>query len=73
MQGGAGDDVYYADDAADLVIESPGEGTDEVRSAASFSLYANIESITLIAATGNSFGIGNALGNVITGDEGETC
>ncbi|MFC7690556.1 calcium-binding protein [Paeniroseomonas aquatica] len=71
MAGGAGSDVYYADDAADVIYENPGEGIDEVRASASVYLYAGIENLTLIAATGNSFGVGNALDNVLTGNEGE--
>ena len=70
LQGGAGDDVYLTDDAADSVVENPGEGIDEVRSSASFTLAANVENLTLIAATGNSTGTGNLSVTTATGTTG---
>jgi hypothetical protein len=45
--GGAGDDVYYVDDAGDGVTENAGEGNDVVFSTANFKLSANVETLVL--------------------------
>ncbi|MBU2167105.1 MAG: M10 family metallopeptidase C-terminal domain-containing protein, partial [Alphaproteobacteria bacterium] len=69
MYGGTGNDTFYVDGQQDLVFENAGEGTDTIVSAGDFYLYDNIEALTLTGA-GNSFGVGNALNNVITGNIG---
>ena len=68
--GGLGNDIYYVDRQADLIFENPGEGTDTVESTASFYLNQNIENLTLAAGAGGIFGVGNALDNVLSGNEG---
>ena len=71
MIGGTGNDVFYVNDALDIVTELAGEGTDEVRtSLGSYSIasLANVENLT-----GTSSGqtlTGNAGVNVITGGTG---
>ncbi|MDZ4062731.1 MAG: hypothetical protein U1C75_16310, partial [Brevundimonas sp.] len=70
LYGGTGDDIYYVDTQADLVFENAGEGYDTVVSSSGFYLYDNIEALTL-TGTGNIFGVGNALDNVLTGNSGE--
>ncbi|MFN4092774.1 MAG: M10 family metallopeptidase C-terminal domain-containing protein, partial [Brevundimonas sp.] len=70
MGGGTGDDTFYASSAADLIFEGVGEGTDTVIASAGFYLYANIENLTLAAGSGDFFGVGNDLANVITGNAG---
>ncbi len=78
MTGGAGDDTYYADDAADVVVESSGQGLDRVIASISHVLAANVEQLTLagsaaINATGNTLAntlIGNAASNVLDGGAG---
>jgi Ca2+-binding RTX toxin-like protein len=48
MAGGAGNDVYVVDDAGDVVVEVPGEGTDTVRSPVTFVLGDQLENLELI-------------------------
>ncbi|ABC89539.1 rhizobiocin/RTX toxin and hemolysin-type calcium binding protein [Rhizobium etli CFN 42] len=70
MSGGAGDDVYIADNGNDAVIENANEGTDTVRTTVwSYTLGANVENLTYIG-TGTFAGGGNAADNVITGGTG---
>jgi Ca2+-binding RTX toxin-like protein len=72
MRGGSGNDIYYVDDGADLIEESAGEGTDEVRTAlASYSLAAlpNVENLTGTSAAGQIL-TGNGLSNVIRSGSG---
>ncbi|HEX4738402.1 MAG TPA: hypothetical protein VH331_12660, partial [Allosphingosinicella sp.] len=65
MTGGLGNDIYYVDDAGDVVTENPGEGTDEVRTTlSSYTLPANVENLTGIG-TGFQTLRGNAADNVI--------
>ena len=78
MTGGAGDDVYVVDHEDDRTIERAGGGSDAVRSAASHSLAAHVEHLTLagrlaIDGTGNAAAnrsTGNGAANVLTGAGG---
>lgn len=71
MRGGNGDDIYYVDNARDVVYEAPGSGIDWVINSISFSLNsaarANIENLNMQGSA--FFGIGNALGNIIDGND----
>ncbi|TAL26769.1 MAG: type I secretion C-terminal target domain-containing protein [Alphaproteobacteria bacterium] len=71
MTGSTGNDTYAVDSASDLVIENLNEGTDTIRSTASFDLSlngANIENLTLMIFSAAVFGIGNDLNNNLTGN-----
>ena len=70
VYGGLDDDTYIVDDPDIMLVENAAEGTDLVKSVSSFSLGDNFENLTLIGA-GNHRGIGNALGNTITGNIGD--
>ena len=63
MFGGAGNDVYFVDNAGDQVVENPGEGFDAVFSTAHFRLAANVEALVL-QGSADLQGYGNSDANV---------
>ena len=67
MAGGAGDDTYTVDSASDVVTETAGGGNDQVRSYLSWTLAAEVESLTLLGNDAVN-GTGNALANTLTGN-----
>jgi trimeric autotransporter adhesin len=73
MAGGKGADTYVVDDAGDVVTEglagTPG-GKDLVQSSIDFELGANVERLTLTGGVLDIDGKGNALANLITGNDG---
>ena len=72
LNGGKGDDTYIlVDDANDLIIELPNEGTDTIVSRFFYSLASleNVENLTL-SGTDNIPGVGNSLNNIINGNDG---
>jgi len=70
MTGGTGDDIYYVDSTGDSVTESPGQGTDEVRtSTASYTLAADLENLTGLGNVNQTL-TGNGGNNIITGGGG---
>jgi Ca2+-binding RTX toxin-like protein len=70
MEGGRGNDIYYVDEARDVVDEVAGEsdGIDRVRSSISYTLPARVEHLTLLEGAGAINGTGNGLDNEITGN-----
>jgi Ca2+-binding RTX toxin-like protein len=66
MTGGRGNDTYIVDDAGDVVIEHPNEGTDKIIASVDTTLGANVEHLTLTGAAVT--GTGNDLANSITGN-----
>ena len=69
MSGGYGNDIYYVDNAGDVVIEIAGRGTDTVYASASYTLGANVENMVLTGTTAIN-GAGNTLNNTLTGNSG---
>ncbi|HEX7985844.1 MAG TPA: calcium-binding protein, partial [Duganella sp.] len=72
LQGGAGNDVYILGNAAVVVVEQAGAGTDEVRTALatlSIATYDNVENLTYTGTTAFN-GTGNAGNNTISGGIG---
>ncbi|MBP2310693.1 tandem-95 repeat protein [Azospirillum melinis] len=71
LVGGAGNDTYIIDDAADLVVEAAGGGTDEVRTSLSaFTLAANVEVLTY-TGSGSFSGTGSAGNDTLRGGAGD--
>src|SRR4029077_15865157 len=58
LKGLGGDDLYYVNNTADVVIEAPNEGFDSVITSLSYTLPANVEALYLtgtgLTGTGNS-------------------
>ena len=82
MAGGAGNDIYVVDNAADVVTEAASAGTDTVQSSITWTLAANIENLTLtgtapVNGNGNTLAnqlTGNSANNTLTGGEGnDSC
>jgi Ca2+-binding RTX toxin-like protein len=70
LVGGAGNDTYFVRNAADVVTETAGGGTDTVFAAINtYTIGANVENLTFIGA-GAFTGTGNTSANVITGGAG---
>jgi Ca2+-binding RTX toxin-like protein len=65
--GGAGNDIYYTDQSDDAVLELADEGLDLVNSAATYTLSAGVENLTLTGTTMIN-GMGNAGANKLTGN-----
>ena len=66
MEGGAGNDRYIVDAAADVGVEAAGGGTDTVEAAVNYVLADNFEILVL---TGSALtGTGNAASNAIEGN-----
>lgn len=79
MSGGLGNDTFFVDSLNDEVVELAGEGSDTVRSAVSYVLGANLETLFLegaasIDGTGNTLAntiVGNGGSNVLSGEAGD--
>ncbi|MFM7087697.1 MAG: calcium-binding protein [Cyanobium sp.] len=67
MVGGLGNDTYVVDNTGDWVEEEASTGADTVQSSVTYALGANVENLTLIGPRVIN-GIGNALGNILTGN-----
>ncbi|MFT7467600.1 MAG: Ca2+-binding RTX toxin-like protein, partial [Candidatus Pseudothioglobus sp.] len=70
MLGGSGNDIYIVDNVGDVVVEGVNAGVDRVHTLlSSYTLGANLENLSY-AGTGNFFGIGNGLNNLVVGGAG---
>lgn len=69
MLGGTGDDTYVVDNASDAITENAAEGIDSVQSSVTYTLAANIEAL-MLTTTGAINGTGNALNNLLKGNDG---
>ncbi len=72
MAGGADNDTYYVDNAADSVIEAAGGGTDTVYASVSYALQDG-QAIEYLRANAGATGLmltGNSLGNTVVGGTG---
>ncbi|SFB15712.1 Ca2+-binding protein, RTX toxin-related [Rhizobium sp. NFR07] len=69
MRGALGNDTYIVDHTGDMVIELAGQGIDTVRSSLTYTLGDNVENLVL-TGSGQRDATGNALGNVIIGNDG---
>lgn len=70
MQGGKGNDTYVVDHEDDEVVENANEGTDTVKASVTYTLSDNVENL-ILTGSGDIGGTGNALKNVITGNDGD--
>lgn len=71
LYGHSGNDTFYVDSIGDLTFEGAGGGTDTVITTVGYYLWPEVENLTLAAGAGSIFGVGNALANVLTGNEGD--
>jgi Ca2+-binding RTX toxin-like protein len=77
LVGGLGDDVYYVDNVGDVVTEvvttvgeaSTVQGNDTINSSVSYTIAANVETLTL-TGTDNINATGDAAANVLNGNAG---
>ncbi|RVU14753.1 DUF11 domain-containing protein [Methylobacterium oryzihabitans] len=69
LVGGLGNDTYVVDNAADVVVERAGGGTDRVLTNVSYTLGDNVENLGMGTSLGLS-GTGNALANLLVGNKG---
>jgi Ca2+-binding RTX toxin-like protein len=68
MTGGVGNDTYLVDAAGDVIVELGGDMSDLVVADRTFTLSAQLENLTLTAAAGGAFGVGNGGDNFIIGN-----
>src|SRR4029079_15620350 len=62
-------DVYFVDNAGDLVIENVSEGIDTANASIHYVLTANVENLVMLGGA-DLQGYGNDLANVLTGNAG---
>jgi Ca2+-binding RTX toxin-like protein len=74
MSGRGGNDIYVVDNAGDTVVESAGQGADEVRASVSFTLTAGADVEALRTTDDDGVAAinltGNASGNLVRGNNG---
>jgi ELWxxDGT repeat protein len=72
MVGGTGNDTYTVDNAADVVTEAAGEGTDTINASVSYTLAAGseVERLAATVTTAVTF-TGNEFANNLVGNNGD--
>ena len=70
MIGGGGADIYWVDNAGDMVMEYDHGGRDVVYSSVSYTLSAHVEKLVLALRAGDINGTGNELDNILIGNLG---
>jgi serralysin len=68
LSGGTGSDLYWVNEAGDVIIEKFNEGNDSVFSTVTFTLSENVESLSLLGTAATN-GTGNLLDNTLLGNE----
>lgn len=69
LTGGLGNDIYVVDQSDDLIVERANEGSDTVRSYIDWTLGNSLENLELLG-TDDINGTGNAVDNIIEGNDG---
>lgn len=67
MIGGLGNDMFYVENAKDVITEKLNEGTDTISSTVTYTLPLNVENL-ILTGTAPINGTGNAQNNIITGN-----
>lgn len=70
LDGGSGNDLYYVDNAGDLVGEGVSGGSDTISASVSYTLSANVEALIITGTGGGLSGTGNDLANTIADGAG---
>ncbi|MFD2055712.1 CAP domain-containing protein [Mesorhizobium calcicola] len=70
MSGAQGNDTYYVDNAGDHVIETIGQGTDNVQAYVSFNLSGQELENLQLRTSASINGTGNSIANIINGNSG---
>jgi Ca2+-binding RTX toxin-like protein len=73
MIGGFGNDSYAINSLGDIIVEALDGGTDTLLTPfdAYLGSHAQLENLTLMAGSENSYGVGTAAANVLTGNNGD--
>ncbi|QDQ24908.1 hypothetical protein FNU76_00305 [Chitinimonas arctica] len=69
LNGGLGHDFYIVTNGRETIVENAGEGSDTVMTGTTYTLGAYLENLTLVGTSAIN-GTGNALNNVLTGNNG---
>jgi len=67
LDGGTGNDIYFVDNAGDVVVEAADDGTDTVRSSITLTLGAELENLVLLGSDAID-ATGNGANNTLTGN-----
>lgn len=71
MEGGRGDDIYYVDNAGDVVVERRGEGFDQIFSSVGYSLAGTYVERLVLTGSADVNAVGNSHANRLVGNSGD--